>query len=241
MSRIGELDLPDRLSPRVPRWVTQVGVGIVCTVGTIVVRALLEAAAPGGAPFALIFPAIILATLFARWQAGAVTGVLSIAYAWYYKFPVYNSFRFADTAGELAVASVIIAAILTVIIAEAFRRAARHAMDDRAREIADRDLLLAEFDHRMKNNFQIVASILDMQRRRSGPGDAADALDAALRRVDSIARAHRHLYRGTSDGQSVQMRDYLKDLCAALGDALLLRGGITLNCASDEADRKSVV
>ncbi len=31
------------------------------------------------------------------------------------------------------------------------------------------------------------------------------------------------------------MRDYLSDLCAALADALFLRGGITLSCDADES------
>src|SRR3569623_2929621 len=55
-----------------------------------------------------------------------------------------------------------------------------------------------------------------------------------MMRVDSIARAHRHLYR---DGQGSEgnVRDYLQDLCGALSDALLLRGGVTRDCDADAA------
>jgi len=234
--RLGELDLPYRLAPAVPRGATQLGVGVLCSSSAILVRAVLDGVAGGaGAPFALCFPAMMVATLFARWQAGAVTATLGIGYAWYYSVPPSGTFAAAGTATPLTVAFIVVAAILTIAMAELFRRSVRRATMERDRQIADRDLLLQEIDHRMKNNFAIVASILDIQRRRVG-GDAAEALGTALYRVESIARAHRHLYRGTGQSDAVQMRAYLTDLCTALADALLLRGGVTLVCSVDEAE-----
>lgn len=236
MPRLGELDLPNRLAPAVPRGVTQFGVGVLCSTSAILVRSVLDVvAAGGGAPFALCYPAMMLATLFARWQAGAVTAAFGIAYAYCYSIPPSGTFRSTGIATPLTMAFIVVAAIITVALAEVFRRSVRRATAERDREIADRDLLLQEIDHRMKNNFAIVASILDIQRRRLS-GEAADALGTALYRVESIARAHRHLYRGTGQTDAVQMRAYLGDLCAALADALLLRGGVTLTCSVDEAE-----
>ncbi|MFN3433383.1 MAG: sensor histidine kinase [Sphingomonas sp.] len=232
MPRLGELDLPDRLAPAVPRAATQIGFGILCASSAILMRAVLDVLAEGGAPFALCFPAMMLATLFARWQAGAIAAALGIAYAWYYGFAPVGSFRLIDPAARVTVGFIIAAAIITVAIAELFRRSVRRATCERDREIAERDLLLQEIDHRMKNNFAIVASILDIQRRRMN-GEAADALGAALARVESIARAHRHLYRGAGQADAVDMRAYLSDLCSALADALLLRGGVALSCSAD--------
>ena len=233
MARLGEIDLPDRLAHTAPRWLTTIGIGLLCAALAILTRAGLDAVAgTGGAPFAFVYPAAILATLFARWRAGALASAIAILYPWYFFFPVRHSFRTAADGG-LSVGFIIVGAALTVAICEAFRRAAHAARMERDREIADRDLLLAEFDHRMKNNFQIVASILAIQRRRV-TGDAAEALGVALHRVESIGRAHRHLYRGARETGAVQMRDYLSDLCDALADALLLHDGITLACRSDE-------
>ena len=234
MSRIGELDLPDRLSPTLPRWVTELGVGLLCATSAILLRASFDALSTGGAPFAFVYPAAILATLFARWRAGAVTSIVSIVYAWFYSYPAQGSFRITAPNGGVTIAIIVIGAILTVAIAETFRRVARAATEERDRQIADKDLLLAEFDHRMKNNFQIVASILDIQRHRM-EGEAKEALGVALHRVESIGRAHRHLYRGDGQQGTVQMREYIGDLCDALADALLLRGGISLHCSCDEA------
>mgnify|MGYP002013210597 CR=1 FL=1 len=230
---LGELDLPERLAPMLPRWVSQLGTGLACAALAAIIRILLDAVVPGGAVFALIFPAAMLATLFARWQAGAVTAAVLILYTWYFLYPVQNSFAFVDEAGSLSVASVTIASIITIAIAEIFRAAARRATRERDRQIAERDLFLAEFDHRVKNNFAVVASLLDMQRRRASEPATVEALGAALARVDSIARAHRHLYRGDSGPVSVDMAAYLRELCEALSQALVLHGAVHLDCHSD--------
>ncbi|QNA85028.1 DUF4118 domain-containing protein [Sphingomonas sp. So64.6b] len=235
MARIGELDLCDRLSPTIPVWVTQIAVGLITSGAARILRIGFDLVAGGAAPFALIYPAIMLATLFARAFAGAVSATVMILYIWYYLFPIRNSFRFENGAGPLSIGVVTVTAIITIAVAELFRRAARRATQERDREIADRDLFLAEFDHRMKNNFAIVAGLLDMQKRRAADPATADALGVAQMRIDSIARAHRHLYRGGDQPGMVEMRDYLGDLCTALSEALFLRGGITLTCDTDEA------
>lgn len=232
MARIGELDLPDRLHPAIPRWVTQVGVALLCVGAAGVLRLTINLFAPGAAVFALVFPAIMIATLFARWQSGLLAAVISIAYAF---FAVYLPSPSTTQSGPYwTLFAVVFSAMLTVALAETFRRAVHRATDERDREIADRDLMLSEFEHRVKNNFQIVASMLDIQRRRVSDPAASEALGAAMMRVDSIARAHRHLYRD-GQGSEVNISDYLADLCNALSDALLLRGGVTLDCDVDTA------
>ncbi|RYY24981.1 MAG: DUF4118 domain-containing protein [Sphingomonadales bacterium] len=236
MGQIAELDLPDRLAPGVPRLVTSIGVGLLATAGAAIARFGMDALVPGAAAFPLIFPAIMVATLFARWQAGATAATVSVVYGWYYHFPIRNSFHFESSAGAVSMASVAIGAIITVMLAEMFRRAVRRAAAERDREVAERDLFLEEFDHRVKNNFTLVASLLDMQRRRAGEGETAQALGAALSRVESIARAHRHLYRGSgASAGTVDIASYLHELCSALSEALFLRGAITLDCHSDHA------
>jgi two-component sensor histidine kinase len=235
MGRLGELDLRDRLAPTLPRWFTAMAVGLLATACAAIVRFVLDTVVPGAAVFPLLFPAAMVATLFAGWLAGATTGAVSILYGWYYLYPIKGSFRFESPAAAVTIASVIIACALTVALAEMFRRSVRRAADERDRQIAERDLFLEEFDHRVKNNFTLVASLLDMQRRRAGEGETGEALAAALARVESIARAHRHLYRGGTSPGTVDMAAYLHELCTALAEALFLRGAITLDCHSDHA------
>lgn len=237
MGRIGETDLPDRLSPQGRHTLlVQVVFGLLVTGLFIAIRAVIDAIAPAAGPFSLGFPAILIATLFGRWQAGLITGVLTLLYSWYFIQPVQNSFLLKSDAdvGRLVLATLNYAAVL--VIAELFRRAVRRATQERDREIAKRDLFLEEFDHRVKNNFTLVAALLDMQRRRAGNLETQEALASALNRVDSIARAHRHLYRGgTVSHGDVDMALYLEELSTALAEALFLRGAITLDCTCDHA------
>lgn len=46
VARLGELDLPDRLAPSVPRLATQLGVALLCAAGIEISRVLVNAIAP---------------------------------------------------------------------------------------------------------------------------------------------------------------------------------------------------
>lgn len=235
MGRIGETDLADRLAPSGRgALLVQLGFGVLITGLGIGLRAVIDTIAPAAGPFSLGFPAILIATLFGRWQAGLLTGMLTLLYSWYFILPEQRSFlvKSPDDMGRLVLATINYAAVL--VIAELFRRAVRRATAERDRELAERDLFLEEFDHRVKNNFTLVAALLDMQRRRARDEETQAALSSALTRVESIARAHRHLYRGAAASPGdVDMALYLEELCTALGEALFLRGAITLDCLCD--------
>ncbi|UZK65661.1 sensor histidine kinase [Sphingomonas sp. M1-B02] len=235
MGRIGELDLPERLAPYAPAWVTQILLAFLVTGGAAIIRVGIDIIAPTAAPFALTFPAVLIATLFGRWPAGIMTASLCILYFWYFALTPMGGFRLGTSKDGAAIAVALGCALTIVLIAELFRRAVRQAAAERDVEIAERDLFLEEFDHRVKNNFTLVASLLEMQRRRAGNGETADALAGALARVESIARAHRHLYRGAAAPGTVDMAAYLHELCTALSEALFLRGAITLECESEPA------
>ncbi|MDG2533214.1 histidine kinase dimerization/phosphoacceptor domain -containing protein [Sphingomonas sp. HITSZ_GF] len=237
MGRIGELDLPNRLAPAVPEWVSSLIIGLAAAASAGVLRFVLDQITPGVAAFALIFPAVTVATLFARWLAGATTASVSVIYIWLFVYPRSGAYPPTSQQALISVLSVCIALGITIAVAELFRRAVRRASDERDREILERDLFLEEFDHRVKNNFTLVAALLDMQRRRAKDAETQEALSSALTRVESIARAHRHLYRGeaVSPGD-VDMAVYLEELSAALAEALFLRGAITLDCSSVHAE-----
>jgi two-component sensor histidine kinase len=63
-------------------------------------------------------------------------------------------------------------------------------------QLADKDLLLKEVNHRVKNSLQIVSSILQLQLPDVEGTDAADAMRNAAARVLAIAAVHERLYTG---------------------------------------------
>ena len=52
---------------------SQIAFGLICTLSLIMLRMVVNVYSPTAGPFALIYPAIMIATLYGRWQAGLVT------------------------------------------------------------------------------------------------------------------------------------------------------------------------
>ena len=97
---------------------------------------------------------------------------------------------------------------------------------DLKRAEAQRELLIAELDHRVKNLFAVVLSILSLAARRHDT--VADLVAAVRPRIEALARAH-----GTSLGRSgseegVALEEILANVLAPHRDGsgrIVLRGG----------------
>jgi two-component sensor histidine kinase len=76
-----------------------------------------------------------------------------------------------------------------------------------------KDLLLKELSHRVKNNLQIVSSLLHLQAKTAG--GAADQFNNAAARVAAIALVHQQLHK-YDDVVTVVLDRYLIDLCQAI-------------------------
>lgn len=71
--------------------------------------------------------------------------------------------------------------------------------------------LLHEVDHRVKNNLQLVASLINMQVRSSDHLDAKTSLQAVGDRIAALSAVHKLLYLN-QDVQHLGIRDLMKDL-----------------------------
>lgn len=107
----------------------------------------------------------------------------------------------------------------------------RAAAERKLRAMLDeRELLLREADHRIKNSLQLVAGMLSMQRRHAAGQETADALTDAIARVNAVAEAHLAL-QVSNDLQTVEFRDMLEAICRRL-DALSNTIRVTCECGS---------
>jgi two-component sensor histidine kinase len=66
------------------------------------------------------------------------------------------------------------------------------------RALAEREALLKELHHRVKNNLQVIMSLLEMQADTAGHPQALSVLAEARNRVGAIASMHELLYRSES-------------------------------------------
>jgi two-component sensor histidine kinase len=85
--------------------------------------------------------------------------------------------------------------------------------------LRQRDLLMAEIHHRVKNNLQIVASLLNLQANRLRDPAAKAEFGTARDRVQALATLHRHLYTNRTF-EAIELRPFLEELCQQLFSAL---------------------
>jgi PAS domain S-box-containing protein len=97
-----------------------------------------------------------------------------------------------------------------------------------------RELLFHELNHRVKNNFQVVASLLRMQAGRVGDSVAREHLNNAMRRVMTMAEVHGSLYkRGHID--TVDFAEYMRDLCEKISNSVLLNSRVKCHVRAEKA------
>ncbi|WP_459727433.1 sensor histidine kinase [Novacetimonas hansenii] len=101
---------------------------------------------------------------------------------------------------------------------KATRRLARH--ERRLERAAVRqELLLKEMHHRVKNNLQIVASLLNLQAGRITQPAAREEFAQARDRVRALATLHRYLY---AEGglYNLNMQSFVRQLCGQIMHAI---------------------
>ena len=114
--------------------------------------------------------------------------------------------------------------------------ALRAALDEQKR-------LTREVHHRVKNNLQIVASLLSIQSRETSSAEVARAYGTVQARVNALALVHRWMYDGdpndASAGRGVDLKALVCDLCASLERHLATIEGIVVQIRC-EIDRGTV-
>jgi PAS domain S-box-containing protein len=91
----------------------------------------------------------------------------------------------------------------------------KQAEAEREQLLEQKDLLMREVHHRVKNSLSMVASLLLIQNRQIADAAARGHLADAYRRVLAIAQVHERLYQG-SRVDRLEFRSFLHDLCADL-------------------------
>lgn len=66
--------------------------------------------------------------------------------------------------------------------------------DERERALAEKTVLLKEIHHRVKNNLQLIASVINLQLRQLADPEARRVLTGVQQRVLGLASVHRSLY-----------------------------------------------
>ena len=95
------------------------------------------------------------------------------------------------------------------------RTVARHEAELEA-AVERQTRLVREVHHRVKNNLQVVASLLNLHSRGSRSPDAAAAYASIQRRVDALAVVHRNHYAELEENRGVALKPLVSELAANL-------------------------
>lgn len=90
--------------------------------------------------------------------------------------------------------------------------------DDREaliQQIAERDVLLKEIQHRVKNNLQMVAALIRIEAKNAGPGAGKEPFSRLAGRIDSLHLLYQALEAGR-DSETVDLGLYLGDIASAV-------------------------
>ncbi|SFN86598.1 Two-component sensor histidine kinase, contains HisKA and HATPase domains [Bizionia echini] len=97
------------------------------------------------------------------------------------------------------------------------------------------ELLLKEIHHRVKNNLEMVKSLIALQSAQLEDSATKDAMIASQNRVQSMGIIHQKLYQGTNLG-SIEMKDYFLNLSDGILDSFNAENKVKIECAMEQLE-----
>ena len=88
--------------------------------------------------------------------------------------------------------------------------------------LQDKDILFKELYHRVKNNLQMMVSILSMQKRRVAEKQTKEILEDISGRIKSLALIHEQL-QNSSGLDSIDMKEYLTTLLNGIKNSYYIK------------------
>jgi len=197
-----------------------VGVGLA-------VLAVLARLAMGEAidlPYVTMFPAVVIAAYIGGWWLGlAVSALCGLAAAWLFMSPGARIGHLppVDIAGLAAFA---VTCLLLIFVGDLAARATLENLG-LARQ---RQTLLSELQHRIKNHLQLLGAMLAFHARAATNERIKARLEEAGQRLQVIAASYDNLYE---PGARIDMREHLRKLCDFVEKGIAADARIVLESA----------
>jgi two-component sensor histidine kinase len=169
-----------------------------------------------GVPFLTLFSAVALSAFFGGWVVGLFATVVGGVAGAYFLVPPTGSFAIGTASDALALAGyVVTCAVIVLIIHIALRVAEANVA-----LAAQRQVLLMELQHRIKNHLQLLGAMIATHARATTNDKVRARLEEAGRRLQVIAATYDNLYK---PGALIDMAEHLQKVCA------FVEGGVASN------------
>ncbi|HYG50781.1 MAG TPA: sensor histidine kinase, partial [Flavobacteriales bacterium] len=91
-------------------------------------------------------------------------------------------------------------------------RQKRHLSFQLQRSLSERELLIKEIHHRVKNNLQIINSLLNMQMNRNDGKTTREVIRLSQDRIHAMSMVHDKLYK-SANLENIHVAEYLQSMC----------------------------
>lgn len=138
----------------------------------------------------------------------------------------------------------IVAGLILGVISWAYRRSQhdKRLISEKnqliEQSLAEKEVLLREIHHRVKNNLQIISSLLDKQARKSSDEVVRKLVKEGQERIQSMALIHQNLYE-SEQLSGIDIKSYLQELGANIQKSQAMTADqveLTLNVEAEKLD-----
>jgi two-component sensor histidine kinase/ligand-binding sensor domain-containing protein len=104
----------------------------------------------------------------------------------------------------------------------------KRSLAEQVELLAEKDVLMKEIHHRVKNNLQVISGLLELQSKALDNEAAKDALREGRNRVRSIALIHQNLYQ-FENLSSIELKRFANDLCRQVESVFKEQNKVVMN------------
>jgi two-component sensor histidine kinase len=160
-----------------------------------------------GVPYITLYAVIAIGAFVGGWRVGLFTTALSVLGAIYFLLPPGIGWKPLNLSDGLGLAGFVVTGGLMILLTHIAVRAA----ESNAALAHQRQVLLMELQHRIKNHLQLLGAMIATHSRATTNERIRARLEEAGRRLQVIAATYDNLY---APGALIDMSDHLRKVCA---------------------------
>lgn len=136
--------------------------------------------------------------------------------------------------GVIAILAIIVLLIALLVLLKIKKQSRELSEKNRIIEktLKEKELLVKEVHHRVKNNFQIVSSLLELQTKGIEDEKALELANQGKNRVKSMALIHQKLYQ--NDSGLIDFDEYIRTLIKELSSMYSSKDSVTTSVSSED-------
>jgi two-component sensor histidine kinase len=192
------------------------------------------------APFAFNFVAVAGAAVLAGWRSGLVALVFGQLLTWYVIVENRWSFVIPDAERAWGLVAATFSQVLMLLVIVLYQREVDRGVAERERRLQLLEDARHEIDHRVRNNYQTVLALVQMQLQRASDEGERRLLQQVVDRIKAVSLATDRLaFRSENDLRTVRLREHLCTLCEDLQRGLS-REEVSVQCEVSDVPANAV-